>query len=77
MGAIVRRFLDPEYETEITVREVPFERDGETSRRLKGWSFEGPDGDSLGVLPVHRTDHLGEPTEAELEVLYLYVLRYC
>jgi hypothetical protein len=78
MGAIVRRLLDPEFETEITCREVPVELEGGgISKRLKGWAFEGPEGDPLGTVVVHRTENLGTLTEPELELLYLYALEHC
>jgi hypothetical protein len=71
-----RRFLDPEYETEITVREVPYEREeGGVSRRAKAWVFENEDGAFLCRFLAHRTADLSEPTEQELEGIFLYALR--
>lgn len=75
MGALKREFLDPETEADIVVREVPLEReDGSVSRRLKVWQFENRDGEVICAVEVHRTANLGQPTEIELEELYLQAL---
>lgn len=70
-----REFLDPKYETTITVREAPLELEGGgVSRRLKAWVFSNELGDTVCSLPVHRTWDLGAPSEPELELLYLTAL---
>jgi hypothetical protein len=69
-----RAFWDPEYDTRITVREAPMELQAGTSRRLKAWVFEGPDGDFICSLPVHHTAELHALSEIELEEAYLLAL---
>lgn len=72
-----RTFLDPEHETEITVREIPVELSAGVSRRLKSWAFFGPRGDFIVSVPVHRTSDLDALSEVELEMLYLFALENC
>lgn len=71
-----REFLDPKYETTITVREAPLELEGGgVSRRLKAWVFENAGtGQHICSLPVHRTERLGRLSELQLEAVYLLAL---
>lgn len=77
MGAIVREFLEPKHEALVRIREFPLELDdGTTSKRLKAWAFENEDGVRICYLEVHRTAHLGQLSEVELETLFLHALDY-
>lgn len=74
MDPAVRTLLDPEYETTISVRVAPLELSGGPSRRLVAWIFEGPTGDFICSLPVHKSLDLQSLSDPELEEAYLLAL---